>query len=179
MGSEMCIRDSFQAAQDKNTGGYYGLTSIDALFGQAHTNQTGAAFIHSNSWGFPTLMGRYTTTSVRVDQYVWDNPDFLPVFSAGNSGGQTGIASSVISPGTAKNALTVGSSYNLDSSSAIDVLANNSGRGPVLDGRVKPDIVAPGVSIYSTASTARYDHCLLYTSPSPRDLSTSRMPSSA
>ena len=24
-----------------------------------------------------------------------------------------------------------------------------------------------------------YDHCLLYTSPSPRDLSTSRMPSSA
>ena len=26
---------------------------------------------------------------------------------------------------------------------------------------------------------ARYDACLLYTSPSPRDLSTSRMPSSA
>ena len=24
-----------------------------------------------------------------------------------------------------------------------------------------------------------YEHCLLYTSPSPRDLSTSRMPSSA
>ena len=27
--------------------------------------------------------------------------------------------------------------------------------------------------------TARLDFCLLYTSPSPRDLSTSRMPSSA
>ena len=28
-------------------------------------------------------------------------------------------------------------------------------------------------------TTAKYAHCLLYTSPSPRDLSTSRMPSSA
>ena len=28
-------------------------------------------------------------------------------------------------------------------------------------------------------SISRYNHCLLYTSPSPRDLSTSRMPSSA
>ena len=27
--------------------------------------------------------------------------------------------------------------------------------------------------------TGKYSHCLLYTSPSPRDLSTSRMPSSA
>lgn len=147
----------FQAAQDKNTGGYYGLTNIETLFGQAHTNPTGEAFIHSNSWGYPTLMGRYTTTAIRVDNYVWENPEFLPVFSAGNSGGTSGAISSVISPGTAKNALTVGSSYNLGESKAIDDLASNSGRGPVLDGRVKPDIVAPGVGIYSTATTARFE----------------------
>ena len=36
-----------------------------------------------------------------------------------------------------------------------------------------------GVSTFSTAESDRYDACLLYTSPSPRDLSTSRMPSSA
>ena len=30
-----------------------------------------------------------------------------------------------------------------------------------------------------TKGTANYNTCLLYTSPSPRDLSTSRMPSSA
>ena len=30
-----------------------------------------------------------------------------------------------------------------------------------------------------TREYARFDSCLLYTSPSPRDLSTSRMPSSA
>ena len=33
--------------------------------------------------------------------------------------------------------------------------------------------------IYAAAETARRHICLLYTSPSPRDLSTSRMPSSA
>ena len=32
---------------------------------------------------------------------------------------------------------------------------------------------------YETADLMIYKHCLLYTSPSPRDLSTSRMPSSA
>ena len=31
----------------------------------------------------------------------------------------------------------------------------------------------------STVDVADWNHCLLYTSPSPRDLSTSRMPSSA
>ena len=31
----------------------------------------------------------------------------------------------------------------------------------------------------SGANLAQLEHCLLYTSPSPRDLSTSRMPSSA
>ena len=34
-----------------------------------------------------------------------------------------------------------------------------------------------GAPLY--ASSAKFDSCLLYTSPSPRDLSTSRMPSSA
>ena len=35
--------------------------------------------------------------------------------------------------------------------------------------------IAKGLSV----DTMKYVHCLLYTSPSPRDLSTSRMPSSA
>ena len=34
-------------------------------------------------------------------------------------------------------------------------------------------------SLYGTRDAATNWHCLLYTSPSPRDLSTSRMPSSA
>ena len=34
-------------------------------------------------------------------------------------------------------------------------------------------------NVYSPAGTPSGNSCLLYTSPSPRDLSTSRMPSSA
>ena len=37
----------------------------------------------------------------------------------------------------------------------------------------------PKVRREELESFARYSDCLLYTSPSPRDLSTSRMPSSA
>ena len=36
-----------------------------------------------------------------------------------------------------------------------------------------------GQDIVGTVLRVHYDTCLLYTSPSPRDLSTSRMPSSA
>ena len=45
---------------------------------------------------------------------------------------------------------------------------------PMLDANVVADAVDSSVSVYDDANA-----CLLYTSPSPRDLSTSRMPSSA
>ena len=45
---------------------------------------------------------------------------------------------------------------------------------------ISPGAVAVGVSDDERAALmARFHVCLLYTSPSPRDLSTSRMPSSA
>ena len=39
--------------------------------------------------------------------------------------------------------------------------------------------LAAGLACYMIATTAQADVCLLYTSPSPRDRSLSRMPSSA
>jgi len=62
----------------------------------------------------------------------------IPVVAAGNSGPDYGTISS---PGCAKGALTVGA---VDKS---DVMAGFSSRGPTSDGRIKPDIVAPGVKI--------------------------------
>ena len=48
------------------------------------------------------------------------------------------------------------------------------------DMRIGPEIVKYHTDIYRRLrNTLRYIFCLLYTSPSPRDLSTSRMPSSA
>jgi serine protease AprX len=90
---------------------------------------------------------------------------------------------SVSSPGTAKNSLTVGASENLNNFGGIQAyikdlkvastnwpaepissskmsdnengIAMFSSRGPTLDGRFKPDIVAPGTNILSTKSSVK------------------------
>ena len=48
----------------------------------------------------------------------------------------------------------------------------------VLVGKVNRDIVS-GINVHGPLAVGLSGDCLLYTSPSPRDLSTSRMPSSA
>ena len=40
-------------------------------------------------------------------------------------------------------------------------------------------LLQTAIILITTNSVVQHDSCLLYTSPSPRDLSTSRMPSSA
>lgn len=137
------------------------------------------ARIHTNSWGSIYGDGNYTTNSYSVDEFMWNNPDMLIIFSAGNEGVDSngdGIVDeeSISSPATAKNCITVGASennrpeiasgYNSDifpkSPILGDYVADNiegiaafSSRGPTNDGRVKPDIVAPGTFIISTRSS--------------------------
>lgn len=60
--------------------------------------------------------------------------------AAGNSGPEPG---SIGPPGCARLVVTVGASTDRDN------VASFSSRGPTLDGRVKPDIVFPGVGIIS------------------------------
>eukprot|EP00817_Percolomonadidae_sp_ATCC50343_P002407 CAMPEP_0117428592 /NCGR_PEP_ID=MMETSP0758-20121206/8265_1 /TAXON_ID=63605 /ORGANISM="Percolomonas cosmopolitus, Strain AE-1 (ATCC 50343)" /LENGTH=791 /DNA_ID=CAMNT_0005215033 /DNA_START=40 /DNA_END=2412 /DNA_ORIENTATION=+ len=65
------------------------------------------AKIVSNSWGSMTVDG-YTSAAREVDQYLYDNPDMLILFAAGNSG-RSGDKT-LTSPGISKNSLTVGAS---------------------------------------------------------------------
>ena len=118
-------------------------------------------YIHSASWGTDTA-GIYDLRCADVDRYVWDHPDFLPVVSNGNAGynpktGQVNVAQTVGSPAAAKNVLAVGATQNLRRGSflgwpsgAPTETAEYSSRGPCKDGRVKPDIAAPGTGILST-----------------------------
>ena len=54
-------------------------------------------------------------------------------------------------PDGAKNVIGVGSTYDVD-----NTLSFTSSRGPVDDGRIKPDMVAPGEIITTTGTTSNY-----------------------
>jgi subtilisin family serine protease len=171
----------FQAAEDSNTGMLLGLIlDLNKIFEQAYFAD---ARIHSNSWGAASA-STYSSESADVDQYMWENKDFLIVFAAGNSGVDMDHDGridpfSICSPASSKNCLTVGGSENVRPDEgytcaygecwsrlyakdpiASDHLANNqngmaafSSRGPTLDGRFKPDIVAPATNIISARSS--------------------------
>ena len=106
------------------------------------------ARIQTNSWGNENLVGEYSSDSRSADSFLVDFPRFLVLFSAGDLGSSG--ANSVTPPGTAKNVLTVGASTTgAYGSTAEGTVTGFSSRGTTLDGRIKPDLVAPGVMICS------------------------------
>lgn len=119
---------------------------LDCLFGFVNVPTTlTAAFnasyaldarIHSNSWG--SSSNTYDTHAANVDQFMWDHPDFLILFANGNAGPG---ASTVGTPGTAKNLISVGATQQAPNQNTI---ASYSSRGPAFDSRIKPTVVAPG-----------------------------------
>ncbi|MFZ5633377.1 MAG: S8 family serine peptidase [Bacillota bacterium] len=138
----------FQGILDEN-GKISPPADIDNLFMPAY--QAGAR-IHVDAWGSGD--NRYSGTAMKADAFMRKYPDFLAIFGAGNAGPG---AKSLTSEANSKNALVVGSSVSprpaLDFSPG-DTLeaANFSSRGPAGDGRIKPDLLAPGTSIISTRS---------------------------
>jgi len=143
-------------------GGYEAPPSFETLTRDAV--QAGAE-IGSNSWGDDT-QGRYDISAAEFDALVRDADDVTPgdqpyilEFSAGNAGpGPQTIGS----PAVAKNVIATGASQNnrfdffvYDEGS--DVMADFSSRGPCEDGRIKPDVVAPGTWIASLRSPVAND----------------------
>ncbi|HUR96821.1 MAG TPA: S8 family serine peptidase [Pyrinomonadaceae bacterium] len=117
--------------------------------------------ISNNSWGDGTNSNSYDSYTAQFDGFVQDasaGPDINPlsiIFSAGNCGTSPGNSAcssqnGLTRPKVSKNTIAVGNSENIRSdigaSSAdnMDDLANSSSRGPTADGRIKPDVTAPG-----------------------------------
>ena len=84
------------------------------------------------------------TRSKTLDYHVWINRQ-LYVVSAGNDGPDGGT---ITTPGVAKNALTVGNVFSYGAQTVGDIV-DTSSRGPTGDGRMKPNVVAPGKAITS------------------------------
>jgi serine protease AprX len=134
------------------------------------------ARVHSNSWGGGDAQV-YDSNCTQIDAFIWAKPDFCVLFAAGNDGKDNdgdGLIDpgSVTPPGTAKNC-TIGASDNNRPNIAQTngelwgptaaptgalaagnpgLMAPFSSRGPTQDGRIKPDVVAPGTYVLSTRS---------------------------
>ncbi len=107
------------------------------------------AYLSSNSWG-AAVSGEYNGNSQAVDQFMWGHKDFLLFYSNGNSAG----SGTVGSPATAKNCVSVGGTRN---STSCRTYYTTTSRGPCQDGRRKPTLCTPGMSITSsTTGTTGY-----------------------
>jgi len=150
---------------------------LSDMFDAAAAN---GSHIHTNSWG-ASVAGQYNTNSMQTDHSARNHSGMLILFAAGNAGTDANSNGeidfdSMGSPATSKNVLTVGASENDRSTITsqwgnwwpgdfpadpvkTDKMANNSegmagfsSRGPVDDGRIKPDVSAPGTFILSAKS---------------------------
>ncbi len=104
----------------------------------------------NNSWGCPTTEGCNPNDLLSAVQAV-RAAGILTVHSAGNSGNK---CETVNEP-----AAIYSESFTVGATDVIDRIANFSSRGPVtVDGsnRMKPNVSAPGVSIYSSLQGGSY-----------------------
>ncbi len=106
------------------------------------------ALVNNQSWGGKTtdLDDGYGTIGRDADRFTADYPSHLLVVAAGNFGDDRGLT--IATPGDAKNILTVGA---VNTHNPEEVMSFSS-RGPTTDGRLKPDLVAPGSPIASAAA---------------------------
>ena len=150
-GASLVVQRIFDTAGD-----YVAPNSFAQLISDAWS---AGARIGSSSWGEDSH-GRYDIAAAEFDDAVRDasgepgDQGYLLIFSAGNAGPAPGT---IGSPAVAKNIIAVGASQSGRSDYSTyregpDAMADFSSRGPCEDGRVKPDLVAPGTWIASLRS---------------------------
>ena len=125
----------------------------------------------SNAWtwaGNPNVdanedyrFGFYNSKSKGLDDLIFAKPYYTSVWAAGNDRSDSGDGSrdsdgpeDTIGPeGVAKNVITVGAVSNVANyTGPSDVsMSSFSSWGPTDDGRIKPDLVGMGVSVFSSA----------------------------
>jgi hypothetical protein len=110
--------------------------------------------------------GFYSETSQTLDEIAYLAPYYTIVWAAGNDRVESGDGSHptdgnggagydcIIPESTAKNLIAVGAvnKVNTYTDASSVVLSNFSSTGPTDDGRIKPDVVAAGVNVFSLSA---------------------------
>ncbi len=138
-------------------------TEMTATGTVSATDSTGLP-LSNHSYGYDAAtadMGRYETEAASVDAIAASLPFYLPFWAAGNEQDlltSKGGFQSITFNGLAKNILTIGAVNDAVSGGVRIVgnatIANFSSLGPCDDGRIKPDLVANGVGVYSSVATS-------------------------
>ena len=102
-----------------------------------------APHVVNNSWG-----GGPGDTFYQDIVNAWRAAGIVPVFSSGNPGPDCGAGGS---PGDFNESFSVGAT-DID-----DVIADFSGRGPSVFGKINPDVTAPGVDVVSSVPGDGYE----------------------
>jgi subtilisin family serine protease len=116
-----------------------------------------ALTIQPGNWSF-TLTGTTVVDGGRFHAWIQRSGEVLPQFT----GPAATNASTISTPGTSREVITVGSYVTRPhpthgASAAIGDISTFSSRGPTRDGRFKPDLVAPGEWILSARASTVVD----------------------
>ena len=108
-------------------------------------------------------MGKYTSDAASWDSAHFNNPYYLQVVSAGNSGQDNYNGPNfsgydkLTNEKNSKNNLVVANAYDAGISTSGELTSLNinpsSSQGPTDDGRIKPDITGNGTQLYSPSDT--------------------------
>lgn len=108
-----------------------------SVFGRFDLHRTQGASVHCNSWGTDAI-NSYDGGCRAIDDISWQYDDNLLIFAVSDS-------SVVRNPENAKNCLAVSGSCSPSSQENWCI----GGQGPTIDGRRKPEVLAPGSTIVS------------------------------
>lgn len=142
------------------TSDYAEMTSVGAATG----SDTAKIPLSNHSYGYNAVandMGRYETEASTVDALAASLPYYLIFWAAGNEQGTLtakGGYQSITFNALAKNIMTIGAVNDAVSGGvrtpSAGTMSTFSSWGPCDDGRIKPDVVANGVNLYSSVATS-------------------------
>ena len=159
-------------AYDATMKAYDWVNDIAEMTNEAYSSaNSNGILVANNSYGYDPMyiqtqdFGKYNATAKSWDELMYLKPYFQIVKAAGNARelDPTIVPQVTASKGfdllegagIAKNVLVIGSAKkntNMTSDESYEV-SNFSSYGPTDDGRIKPDMVAPGEEMYSSIET--------------------------